>query len=32
VDAEGTLVTAGVYRYTTLRSWSVYLPLVVRQQ
>ncbi len=32
VNAEGTLVTAGVYRYTTLRRWWVYLPLVVRQQ
>jgi photosystem II stability/assembly factor-like uncharacterized protein len=32
VDAEGTLVSAGVYRYTTLRGWWVYLPLVVRQQ
>jgi photosystem II stability/assembly factor-like uncharacterized protein len=32
VDAEGTLVNAGVYRYTTLRRWWVYLPLIVRQQ
>ncbi len=32
VNAEGTLVTAGVYRYTTLHRWWVYLPLVVRQQ
>ena len=32
VNAEGTLVNAGVYRYTTLRSWRVYLPLIVRQQ
>ena len=31
-DAEGTLVNAGVYRYTSLRRWWVYLPLVVRQQ
>jgi photosystem II stability/assembly factor-like uncharacterized protein len=31
VNAEGTLVSAGVYRYTTLRRWWVYLPLVVRQ-
>ena len=32
VNAEGTLVNAGVYRYTSLRRWWVYLPLVVRQQ
>ena len=32
VNAEGTLVNAGVYRYTTLRRSWVYLPLVVRQQ
>jgi photosystem II stability/assembly factor-like uncharacterized protein len=32
VDAEGTLVNAGVYRYTTLRRWWVYLPLIMRQQ
>jgi photosystem II stability/assembly factor-like uncharacterized protein len=32
VNSEGTLVNAGVYRYTTLRGWRVYLPLVVRQQ
>jgi photosystem II stability/assembly factor-like uncharacterized protein len=32
VNAEGTLVNAGVYRYTTLRRWWTYLPLVVRQQ
>ena len=32
VNAEGNLVNAGVYRYTTLRRWWVYLPLVVRQQ
>ncbi len=30
--AGGTLVNAGVYRYTALRRWGVYLPLVVRQQ
>jgi photosystem II stability/assembly factor-like uncharacterized protein len=32
VNAEGTLVNAGVYRYTTLRRWWVYLPLVVHLQ
>jgi photosystem II stability/assembly factor-like uncharacterized protein len=32
VNAQGTLVNAGVYRYTTLRRWWAYLPLVVRQQ
>jgi photosystem II stability/assembly factor-like uncharacterized protein len=32
VNAQGTLVNAGVYRYTTLRRWWVYLPLGVRQQ
>lgn len=32
VNAEGTLVNAGVYRYTTLRHRWVYLPLVVRQK
>jgi hypothetical protein len=32
VNASGTLVNAGVYRYTTLRGWRVYLPLVVRQR
>lgn len=32
VNAEGTLVNAGVYRYTTLSRWRSYLPLVVRQQ
>jgi hypothetical protein len=31
VNAEGTLVNAGVYRYTALRRWWVYLPLVVRR-
>jgi photosystem II stability/assembly factor-like uncharacterized protein len=31
-NAEGTLVTAGVYRHTTLLRWWVHLPLVVRQQ
>jgi photosystem II stability/assembly factor-like uncharacterized protein len=31
VNAQGTLVNAGVYRYTTLRRWWVYLPLVLRQ-
>jgi hypothetical protein len=31
VNAESTLVNAGVYRYTTLLRWWVYLPLVVRQ-
>jgi len=31
-NTGGTLVTAGVYRYTTLRRWGVYLPLIVRQQ
>jgi hypothetical protein len=30
VDNAGALVNAGVYRYTTLRSWEVYLPLVVK--
>jgi photosystem II stability/assembly factor-like uncharacterized protein len=31
MNAEGTLVDAGVYRYTTLRPWwRVYLPLVLR--
>jgi photosystem II stability/assembly factor-like uncharacterized protein len=28
---DGTLVNAGVYRYTT-RSWQIYLPLVLRAQ
>lgn len=32
VSAEDTLVNAGVYRYTTLRSWRVHLPLIMRQQ
>jgi hypothetical protein len=31
-DAESTLINAGVYRYTTLRRWWVYLPLAVRRQ
>jgi hypothetical protein len=32
VKPEGTLVNAGVYRYTTLRPrWWVYLPLVLRE-
>ena len=31
LNAEDILVNAGVYRYTTLRRWWVYLPLVVRQ-
>ena len=30
--SSGTLVNAGIYRYTSLRRWRVYLPLVVRQQ
>jgi photosystem II stability/assembly factor-like uncharacterized protein len=27
---DGTLVNAGVYRYTTRRTWDVYLPLVLK--
>jgi photosystem II stability/assembly factor-like uncharacterized protein len=30
-DNGGTLVNAGVYRYTSLRRWWVYLPVVVRR-
>ena len=30
VSSSGTLANAGVYRYTTQHSWTVYLPLVVR--
>jgi hypothetical protein len=30
--SEGTLVNAGVYRYTTQRTREVYLPLVLRAQ
>jgi photosystem II stability/assembly factor-like uncharacterized protein len=32
VNAEGTRVNAGVYRYTSLRRSWVYLPLVAREQ
>lgn len=30
VNNDGTLVNAGVYRYTTRRTWALYLPLVFK--
>jgi hypothetical protein len=29
-DNSGTLVNAGVYRYTTRHTWGLYLPLVLK--